>query len=401
MRKTKRILAIMAAVILLCINMIPLTASAASVLDAAGAVVVYNSSGSRIVSLSGAVVSVGGKNAVFTSSGITDDYTCKFYFPTLQETYDMTVVTKDSYFRCYKLSDSANVPALRYGTWSGGKIYVLYYNEDSDSMASSEVTIDKDFENGVVRLNNMPSSLYSGCPLIDGSTGDYIGMTLTFKDDDNKYAAMTTYIASVIGVNPVSTPQNEPTEDSEDDPERATEVTPEEDPNDEPEDGGSDTGSKSGSGTTITITTAGILVAIGVVLLLLFLHSKNKSKEEGNNMAIGDNFAPLPGDAPARRLCIRGEGGCFDGRKFELDGSITIGRQQERCNICYPIDAKGISGIHCQLRKIGDQVELIDLGSSYGTFVNGQMITPNTAVMLNAGDRFWLASEKNTFVVYR
>ena len=392
MRKTKRILAIMAAVILLCINMIPLTASAASVLDATGVVEIFDSSGSMVAALPSAAVELGDIKAVFASTGIPDDVTCQFYSPSTKKSYNMSLYTADDYIRCYQLSADADIPLLKLGTYSGGKMYVVYYNSDSAGMTSAEVEIDKDFQNGIVRLKNVPSNLYSGCALLDGSTGEYIGMLITYTEDSNKYAVLMDYYVTGDGK-----PDDTPEDTTEDDPEDVPEDTPE----DTPEDGGSDTGSKSGSGITITITTAGILVAIGVVLLLLFLHSKNKSKEEGNNMAIGDNFAPLPGDAPARRLCIRGEGGYFDGRKFELDGSITIGRQQERCNICYPIDAKGISGIHCQLRKIGDQVELIDLGSSYGTFVNGQMITPNTAVMLNAGDRFWLASEKNTFVVYR
>ena len=109
----------------------------------------------------------------------------------------------------------------------------------------------------------------------------------------------------------------------------------------------------------------------------------------------------MPDRNPAGRLCIRAEGGRFNGQKFEIDGSVTIGRQSERCNICFPKDEKGISGMHCQLRQAGDQIELIDLGSSFGTFVNGQMITPNMPVRLNVGDRFWLANEINTFVVYR
>ena len=101
-----------------------------------------------------------------------------------------------------------------------------------------------------------------------------------------------------------------------------------------------------------------------------------------------------------QRLCIQGKGGVFDGRKFKLQGELLIGRQPGRCGICYPADTAGISGLHCRIRKVGNALELTDLGSSYGTFANDSKLAPNVPVFLQPGENFWLADPMNTFIVY-
>lgn len=106
-------------------------------------------------------------------------------------------------------------------------------------------------------------------------------------------------------------------------------------------------------------------------------------------------------DIQNTRICIQSKGGVFDGKKFELQGELFLGRQPGRCQICYPADTGGISGLHCQLRKAGNALELTDLGSSYGTFTKEGKLTPNVPVLLHPGDSFWLADPENTFIVYR
>ncbi|MCD8159204.1 MAG: FHA domain-containing protein [Clostridiales bacterium] len=40
------------------------------------------------------------------------------------------------------------------------------------------------------------------------------------------------------------------------------------------------------------------------------------------------------------------------------------------------------------------------MNSSYGTFLsNGKKLAPNSATLLNSGDKFYLASPKNTFEI--
>ena len=58
--------------------------------------------------------------------------------------------------------------------------------------------------------------------------------------------------------------------------------------------------------------------------------------------------------------------------------------------------------MHCILVWQDGQLYLQDLGSTYGTFVNGgQRLAANQAVVLNPGDKFSLGSEKECFVITR
>lgn len=65
---------------------------------------------------------------------------------------------------------------------------------------------------------------------------------------------------------------------------------------------------------------------------------------------------------------------------------VTIGRGAD-CDL--QIRSPLVSRRHCQLVLRGDQVYVRDLGSSYGTAVNGEPISGEH--LLRDGDRLWLA----------
>ncbi len=78
---------------------------------------------------------------------------------------------------------------------------------------------------------------------------------------------------------------------------------------------------------------------------------------------------------------------------FDLKGDlIRIGRSHHNEII---IQARGVSRFHCHIRREGEQLVLEDLGSTNGTWINGQPIhTPHT---LSVGDEVWLSGEKLLF----
>lgn len=49
-------------------------------------------------------------------------------------------------------------------------------------------------------------------------------------------------------------------------------------------------------------------------------------------------------------------------------GTLVFGRDKS-CGVRFAEDAKGISSLHCEIRKQGDHYVLIDKNSSYGTFL--------------------------------
>ncbi len=93
-------------------------------------------------------------------------------------------------------------------------------------------------------------------------------------------------------------------------------------------------------------------------------------------------------------------GGYMDGRIYPMDArEVTIGRDAS-ASIRYPSDVKGVSRMHCKLYWQGNDLMLVDLESSFGTYVEGKgKLSPHTPVVLKEGDRFCIGEQRNMFVI--
>ena len=92
--------------------------------------------------------------------------------------------------------------------------------------------------------------------------------------------------------------------------------------------------------------------------------------------------------------------GYFEGRRYPLTNRIAIGHNPERCNICYPEGrGAGIASEHCEVRLRTDgQVEIVDLGSMGGTFLeNGRRLLSNVPTIIPNGGRFYLVSKDEMY----
>lgn len=69
---------------------------------------------------------------------------------------------------------------------------------------------------------------------------------------------------------------------------------------------------------------------------------------------------------------LRGVAGIVFGRSYQLLTPTTLGRAAE-CDIC--IADQGISRVHARLRPLDYGLEIEDLKSTNGSFLNGQRIT--------------------------
>lgn len=69
---------------------------------------------------------------------------------------------------------------------------------------------------------------------------------------------------------------------------------------------------------------------------------------------------------------LRGVAGVVFGRSYHLLTPTTVGRSPE-CDICLP--SEGVSRTHARLRPLDYGVEVEDLKSTNGCFLNGQRVT--------------------------
>jgi len=92
------------------------------------------------------------------------------------------------------------------------------------------------------------------------------------------------------------------------------------------------------------------------------------------------------------RLVEPGEGGKAAREIVLSHTDFLIGRGTD-CDL--RLNESTISRHHCILHLVGDEATLIDLGSSNGTFLNGQRV--RSQAVLHSGDELGLGS--NRFVV--
>ena len=85
---------------------------------------------------------------------------------------------------------------------------------------------------------------------------------------------------------------------------------------------------------------------------------------------------------------------------------FTMGRISEGQPIMPDIDlspyqayAAGVSRLHAVIKRDGNNIVFIDLGSANGTYINGKRLTPNVEQVLNHGDIIALGKLKLQILV--
>lgn len=162
-----------------------------------------------------------------------------------------------------------------------------------------------------------------------------------------------------------------------------------------------------------------ILIAVAVVILLLICllvvilvkrkgnansHSASKVKSEfinsGKSANDGRTIAIVPEKRLNNKVVIVGREGYFLNQSFDIGDKLVIGRDPKKANVVFPPKTQGVSAVHCEIRNINGNLELIDLGSTYGTFLgNGSKCNASIPYALNKGDEFYLGARENRFVI--
>ncbi len=116
-------------------------------------------------------------------------------------------------------------------------------------------------------------------------------------------------------------------------------------------------------------------VRVGDLMIISQVHCKIES---GNAAKKDDNKTRIRMALP--KYVLRGVSGVYFGKTFPLRGKTSLGRHSEN-DIFVNVD--GISRKHALISVLADGLEIEDLDSSNGTFVNGKQITKQK---LNIGD---------------
>lgn len=145
---------------------------------------------------------------------------------------------------------------------------------------------------------------------------------------------------------------------------------------------------------TVLIIALGAVAALAVIVLVIVLivrkKGADKEKEEQKRRAASAVKKPV----------VRSLANCNADVTVVVNGQVLLGRSGA-CNLRFPADTPGVSANHCSVRFDSGTNDfiLMDLGSSFGTFFNGQKLTANVPVRLRPGDRFTLGDSSNAVIV--
>jgi pSer/pThr/pTyr-binding forkhead associated (FHA) protein len=127
-----------------------------------------------------------------------------------------------------------------------------------------------------------------------------------------------------------------------------------------------------------------LLVAIGVFFKFKKFFKTKKNNEGSSKTVFLSKTTLLPSDMH------------FPSIEFNLKETVSVGRNTA-CDII--INKEFISSRHLKLILKGDTVEVIDLGSTNGTYIDGEKLEPNKTYILTKGQVLVIGSEEVSYQI--
>lgn len=144
----------------------------------------------------------------------------------------------------------------------------------------------------------------------------------------------------------------------------------------------------------------------GFILVVIWL---SQDSQPGDNQYgpnpkgnVGTYSRPqTPGGASGQgHLAVQCVAGPLQGQIYPIRGNEILFGRESVCAVRMPDKTPGISRRHACIRWQQGMPVLVDLGSSYGTFLaDGKQLPPNYPEPVAAGTRFYLGNRGNLFQV--
>lgn len=139
----------------------------------------------------------------------------------------------------------------------------------------------------------------------------------------------------------------------------------------------------------------GLVGVIIVVVVVFVLRSRNKDEAPARAAGGGGDRGAAAQGGGVRVNWLVGVAGPVDGKTFHIgERTVTIGRGVS--NFVQITDDDDASRVHCQLKPTRDGVEVKDMGSGNGTFVDDEKVTER---LLQGGER--LKTGHSEFIYHR
>lgn len=112
---------------------------------------------------------------------------------------------------------------------------------------------------------------------------------------------------------------------------------------------------------------------------------------------VEDFWTELSGSGPKKTSILIGAKGYYEKTQVPVRGKMYFGRDPEKCHFLYPGGTPGVSFQHCFVWEEGGTVYVVDLNSTYGTWLGSNRLEPGKAYPLYPGEIMSLGSTRQTF----
>lgn len=100
------------------------------------------------------------------------------------------------------------------------------------------------------------------------------------------------------------------------------------------------------------------------------------------------NSTPIqPGGFANTLECVQG---VFAGKRIPILQEYYLGVDTSRCHIVFPLGTPGISRVHLRVWSANGRIMVMDMNSTYGSWIDGKKLTPGLVYTMNAGSTLFL-----------
>lgn len=93
-------------------------------------------------------------------------------------------------------------------------------------------------------------------------------------------------------------------------------------------------------------------------------------------------------------LILEGTQGILAGRRIPVQRELILGVDAARCNLVMPQGTPGISRRHLRIWPVNGCIQVMDLGSTYGTWLNGKKMTPGLVYPMAQGSVLFMGKNE-------
>lgn len=138
-----------------------------------------------------------------------------------------------------------------------------------------------------------------------------------------------------------------------------------------------------------------LITAIGFILAI-FIKKTDFIWPQRDTVAVRPN--PVPRPAQGNTLYVTALSGSLRGQSYPLGPDGLLFGCDPSCAVRFPAGTPGVSRQHCCIRWQQGVPALMDLNSTYGTFMgDGRKLPPSYPAQLAAGSRFYLGDTSCLF----